>query len=153
MLFQAVQSGSPKEEKKLREKKTHKESELGPLDYREHKSRDPDRESRHKEKTSERDLHPSTEHPRGERDREKHKERRKEVKDREKDRLKERHREQDAEKVHSQGKDREREKDRRARKEELRQTVAYHDLLVREVRGRQMLERVEKKVRAGVSLY
>lgn len=153
MLFQAVQSGSPKEEKKLREKKTHKESELGPLDYREHKSRDPDRESRHKEKTSERDLHPSTEHPRGERDREKHKERRKEVKDREKDRLKERHREQDAEKVHSRGKDREREKDRRARKEELRQTVAYHDLLVREVRGRQMLERMEKKVRAGASLY
>nr|XP_048293747.1 cytoplasmic dynein 2 intermediate chain 1 isoform X1 [Myodes glareolus] len=147
--LKAVQSGSPKEEKKLREKKMHKESELGPLDSREHKSRDPDRESRHKEKTSERDLHPSTEHPRGERDREKHKERRKEVKDREKDRLKERHREQDAEKVHSRGKDREREKDRRARKEELRQTAAYHDLLVREVRGRQMLERVEKKVRAA----
>ncbi|KAM7323755.1 hypothetical protein ACRRTK_017861 [Alexandromys fortis] len=133
----------------LREKKTHKESELGLLDYREHKSRDPDREARHKERTAERDLYPSTEHPRGERDREKHKERRKEVKDREKDRPKERHREQDSERVHSRGKDREREKDRRARKEELRQTAAYHDLLVQEVRGRQMLERVEKKVRAA----
>ncbi|XP_049976822.1 cytoplasmic dynein 2 intermediate chain 1 isoform X1 [Alexandromys fortis] len=147
--LKAVQSGSPKEEKKLREKKTHKESELGLLDYREHKSRDPDREARHKERTAERDLYPSTEHPRGERDREKHKERRKEVKDREKDRPKERHREQDSERVHSRGKDREREKDRRARKEELRQTAAYHDLLVQEVRGRQMLERVEKKVRAA----
>nr|XP_042117220.1 cytoplasmic dynein 2 intermediate chain 1 isoform X3 [Peromyscus maniculatus bairdii] len=144
--LKAVQSGSPKEEKKLREKKLHKESELGLLEYREHKSRDPDREARHKEKLAERDLHTSTEHLRGERDRERHKERRKEAKDREKDKLRERHREQDTEKPHSRGKDREREKDRRARKEELRQTVAYHDLLGREARGRQMLERVEKKV-------
>ncbi|XP_059135099.1 cytoplasmic dynein 2 intermediate chain 1 isoform X2 [Peromyscus eremicus] len=144
--LKAVQSGSPKEEKKLREKKLHKESELGLLEYREHKSRDPDREARYKEKIAERDLHTSTEHLRGERDRERHKERRKEVKDREKDKLRERHREQDTEKPHSRGKDREREKDRRARKEELRQTVAYHDLLGREARGRQMLERVEKKV-------
>lgn len=130
----------------------HKESELGLLEYREHKSRDPDREARHKEKLAERDLHTSTEHLRGERDRERHKERRKEAKDREKDKLRERHREQDTEKPHSRGKDREREKDRRARKEELRQTVAYHDLLGREARGRQMLERVEKKVHTGASL-
>ncbi|KAL1790345.1 WD repeat-containing protein 60 isoform X1 [Sigmodon hispidus] len=147
--IKAVQSGSPKEDKKLREKKTYKDSELGPSEYREHKSKDPDREARHKEKTSERDLHIYTEHPRGERDREKHKERRKEGKDREKEKLRERHREQDAEKAHSRGKDREREKERRARREELKQTVAYHDLLTRESRGRQLLERVEKKVHAA----
>ncbi|GAB1297869.1 Cytoplasmic dynein 2 intermediate chain 1 [Apodemus speciosus] len=141
----AGQSGSPKEEKKLREKKMHKDSELGTPEYREHKSRDPDREARHKEKTSERDLYTSTEHPRGERERERHKERRKDVKDRERDKLKERHRDQEAEKAHSRGKDREREKDRRARKEELRQSMAYHDLLGRDMRGRQMLEKMEKK--------
>ncbi|XP_052040802.1 cytoplasmic dynein 2 intermediate chain 1 isoform X3 [Apodemus sylvaticus] len=143
--LKAGQSGSPKEEKKLREKKMHKDSELGTPEYREHKSRDPDREARHKEKTSERDLYTSTEHPRGERDRERHKERRKDVKDRERDKLRERHRDQEAEKAHSRGKDREREKDRRARKEELRQSMAYHDLLGRDMRGRQMLEKMEKK--------
>uniref|UniRef100_A0A8C6W2T1 Cytoplasmic dynein 2 intermediate chain 1 n=1 Tax=Nannospalax galili TaxID=1026970 RepID=A0A8C6W2T1_NANGA len=146
--LKAVQSGSPKEDKKLREKKLHKESELGPLEYREHKSRDIDREARHRERTAERDLHTSTEHPRGEREWEKHKERKKDAKDREKDKLKERHREQDAEKAQSRGKDKEREKDRRARKEDLRQTIAYYDLLGREVHGRQLLERVEKKVHA-----
>ncbi|XP_051008441.1 cytoplasmic dynein 2 intermediate chain 1 [Acomys russatus] len=147
--LKAVQSGSPKEDKKVREKKVHKESEVCcSLEHREHKSRDPDREARHKEKAAERGLYTSTERLRVERDREKHKERRKDVKDREKDKLKERHREQDAEKPHSRGKDREREKDRKARKEELRQTVAYYDLLGRETRGRQMLERVEKKAHA-----
>lgn len=130
----------------------HKDSELGTPEYREHKSRDPDREARHKEKTSERDLYTSTEHPRGERDRERHKERRKDVKDRERDKQKERHRDQEAEKAHSRGKDREREKDRRARKEELRQSMAYHDLLGRDMRGRQMLEKMEKKGHTGVSL-
>ncbi|XP_021091206.1 cytoplasmic dynein 2 intermediate chain 1 isoform X4 [Mesocricetus auratus] len=147
--LKAVQSGSPKEDKKLREKKAHKESELGLLEHREHKSRDPDREARHKEKAAERDLHAFTEHARGERDRERHKERRKEAKDRERDKLKERHREQEAEKAPSRGKDRERDRDRRARKEELRQTIAYHDLLAREARGRQVLERVDKKAHAG----
>ncbi|XP_076777060.1 cytoplasmic dynein 2 intermediate chain 1 isoform X6 [Arvicanthis niloticus] len=124
----------------------HKDSELGTPEYREHKSRDPDREARHKEKAAERDLYTSTEHLRGERDRERHKERRKEGKDREKDKVKERHRDQEAEKAHGRGKDREREKDRRARKEEIRQSMAYHDLLGRDARGRQMLEKVEKKV-------
>ncbi|XP_051033791.1 cytoplasmic dynein 2 intermediate chain 1 [Phodopus roborovskii] len=147
--LKAVQSGSPKEDKKLREKKAHKESELGLLEHREHKSRDPDREARHKERAAERDLQAFAEHPRGDRDRERLKERRKEAKDREKDKLKERHREQDAEKAHGRGKDRDREKERRARKEELRQTIAYHDLLGREARGRQTLDRVEKKVHAA----
>ncbi|XP_028629030.1 WD repeat-containing protein 60 isoform X3 [Grammomys surdaster] len=124
----------------------HKDSELGSSEYREHKSRDPDREARHKEKAAERDLYTSTEHLRGERDRERHKERRKEVKDREKDKLKDRHRDQEAEKSHSRGKDREREKERRVRKEEIRQSMAYHDLLGRDMRGRQMLEKAEKKV-------
>lgn len=139
--LKAVRSGSPKEDRKVREKKMHKEAELGTLEYREHKSRDPEREARHKEKTADRDLYASLEHLRGERDREKHKERRKDMKDREKDKLKDRHRDQDAEKAYSRGKDREREKERRARKEELRQTMTYHDLLGREMRGRQMVER------------
>nr|XP_045016702.1 cytoplasmic dynein 2 intermediate chain 1 isoform X1 [Jaculus jaculus] len=147
----AVQSGHPREDKKLREKKLHKESEVASLEYREHRSKDPDRDVRRRERVAERDPQTSMENPHGERDHEKHRERRKDVKYREKDKLKERHREQDPEKSHSRGKDKEKEKekDRKVRKEELKQTTAYHNLLVREGRGRQLLERAEKKVRAA----
>ncbi|XP_073915893.1 cytoplasmic dynein 2 intermediate chain 1 isoform X3 [Castor canadensis] len=141
----AVQSGSPKEEKKHREKKLHKESDVDLIECKEHKYRDPDRDVRHRERMGERDPHTSKENPRGERDRDKHRERRKDTKDREKEKLKEKYREQDAEKSYSRGKDREKEKDRRARKEELRQTTTYHNLLGREACDRQLPDRVEKK--------
>ncbi|XP_069853311.1 cytoplasmic dynein 2 intermediate chain 1 isoform X1 [Dipodomys merriami] len=139
----AVQSGSPKEDKKHRDKKLHKDSELDLLEYKEHKYRDPDRDARH------RDLYTSKENPYGERDREKHREKRKDTKDREKEKLKERHREQDAERLHGRGKDREKERDRRPRKEEIKQTAAYHNILVREARDRQLLDRADKKTRSG----
>ncbi|XP_048196507.1 cytoplasmic dynein 2 intermediate chain 1 isoform X2 [Perognathus longimembris pacificus] len=145
----AVQSGSPKEDKKHREKKLHKDPEMDFLEYKEHKYRDPDRDARHRERAGERDLYPSKENPYGERDREKHREKRKDTKDREKEKLKEKHREQDAEKSHSRGKDREKEKDRRPRKEEMRQTAAYHNILIREARDRQLLDRADKKIRSG----
>ncbi|KAM4874644.1 cytoplasmic dynein 2 intermediate chain 1 isoform 1-T1 [Thomomys bottae] len=141
----AVQSGSPKEDKKHREKKLHKDSEMDFLEYKEHKYRDPDREARHRERTVERDLYISRENPYAE----KYREKRKDTKDREKEKLKEKHREQDAEKSYSRGKDREKEKERRPRKEEVRQTTAYHNILIREVRDRQILDRAEKKIRSG----
>uniref|UniRef100_A0A8C6AEJ6 Cytoplasmic dynein 2 intermediate chain 1 n=1 Tax=Marmota marmota marmota TaxID=9994 RepID=A0A8C6AEJ6_MARMA len=141
--LRAARSGSPKEEKKHRERKLHKESEVELSEHREHKYRDPDSDPRHRGRTTGGDPHPSKESPRGERDREKLRERRRDTKDREKEKSKEKCREQDTEKPHGRGKDREKERDRRARKEELRPTAAHHNLLGREARDRP-LEKVER---------
>ncbi|KAM5188320.1 cytoplasmic dynein 2 intermediate chain 1 isoform 4-T5 [Callospermophilus lateralis] len=143
----AARSGSPKEEKKHRERKLHKESEVELSEHREHKYRDPDSDPRHRGRTTWGDPHPSKESPRGERDREKLRERRRDTKDREKEKSKEKCREQDTEKPHGRGKDREKERDRRARKEELRLTAAHQNLLGREARDRP-LEKVERKTRS-----
>ncbi|XP_037691636.1 cytoplasmic dynein 2 intermediate chain 1 isoform X2 [Choloepus didactylus] len=143
-----AQSDGPKEDKKHREKKLHKESEIDLLEYREHKYKYQERDTKYKERTDERDIHISKESLRGEKDREKQRERKKETKDREREKFKEKYREHDTEKSHSRGKDREKEKERKARKEELRQTTAYHNLLGREVREKQLLERVERKIRS-----
>uniref|UniRef100_A0A8D2HI73 Cytoplasmic dynein 2 intermediate chain 1 n=1 Tax=Urocitellus parryii TaxID=9999 RepID=A0A8D2HI73_UROPR len=143
----AARSGSPKEEKKHRERKLHKESEVELSEHREHKYRDPDSDPRHRGRTTGGDPHPSKESPRGERDREKLRERRRDTKDREKEKSKEKCREQDTEKPHGRGKDREKERDRRARKEELRPTAAHHNLLGREARDRP-LEKAERKMRS-----
>ncbi|XP_048641429.1 cytoplasmic dynein 2 intermediate chain 1 isoform X3 [Marmota marmota marmota] len=145
--LRAARSGSPKEEKKHRERKLHKESEVELSEHREHKYRDPDSDPRHRGRTTGGDPHPSKESPRGERDREKLRERRRDTKDREKEKSKEKCREQDTEKPHGRGKDREKERDRRARKEELRPTAAHHNLLGREARDRP-LEKVERKTRS-----
>ncbi|XP_008572194.1 PREDICTED: WD repeat-containing protein 60 [Galeopterus variegatus] len=144
----AVQSGSPKEEKKHREKKLHKESAVDVLEYEEHKYRDPERDTKYRERMAQRETHAARENPRGDRDREKQRERRKDARDQEKEKLKEKYRRQDAEKSHGKGKDREKEKDRRARKEELRQTAACHSLPGREPRDQRRPERVEGKVRS-----
>ncbi|XP_077007770.1 cytoplasmic dynein 2 intermediate chain 1 isoform X3 [Tamandua tetradactyla] len=144
----AAQSDSPKEDKKYKEKKLHKESEINLLEHREHKYKDQDRDTKYKERTNERDVHMSKESLRGEKDREKQRERKKDTKDREREKFKEKYREQDTEKSHSRGKDREKEKDRKARREELRQTTAYHNLLGHEVRDKQLLERAERKIRS-----
>ncbi|XP_049737638.1 cytoplasmic dynein 2 intermediate chain 1 isoform X1 [Elephas maximus indicus] len=143
-----AQADSPKDEKKHREKKLHKESESDLLEYRERKYKNQDPDTKHKERANERDAHVSKETLRGERDREKQRERKKDTKDREREKYKEKHREQDTEKSHSRGKDREKEKERKARKEELRQTTAYHNLLGREACDKQLLEKVEKKIRS-----
>uniref|UniRef100_A0A8C4KTU3 Uncharacterized protein n=5 Tax=Equus asinus TaxID=9793 RepID=A0A8C4KTU3_EQUAS len=141
-------SGSPKEDKKHREKLPPKESEMDVPEYKEHRHREPDGDTKYRERTAERDGHPSREPARGERDREKPRERRKDARDQDRGKLKEKHREQDAEKAHRRGKDREKDQDRRARREELRQAAAYHNLLGRDVRGWQVLERAERKVPA-----
>ncbi|XP_070122228.1 cytoplasmic dynein 2 intermediate chain 1 isoform X2 [Equus caballus] len=141
-------SGSPKEDKKHREKLPPKESEMDVPEYKEHRHREPDGDTKYRERMAERDGHPSREPARGERDREKPRERRKDARDQDRGKLKEKHREQDAEKAHRRGKDREKDQDRRARREELRQAAAYHNLLGRDVRGWQVLERAERKVPA-----
>ncbi|XP_053409594.1 cytoplasmic dynein 2 intermediate chain 1 isoform X3 [Nycticebus coucang] len=142
----AAQSGSLKEDKKRREKKLYQEAEVDLLEYKDPRSRAPDRETKHRERTA--DVHTAKDSPLREREREKQRERKKDAKDRERDKLKEKHREQDAEKSHSKGKDREKERERKARREELWQTPAHHNLLGREVRGRQLLERAEQRIRS-----
>ncbi|XP_011927689.1 PREDICTED: WD repeat-containing protein 60 isoform X4 [Cercocebus atys] len=140
----AIQSGGSKEEKKHREKKLRKGSEMDLPEHKEPRYRDPDQDARSRDRAAE--VHTAKESPRGERDRDRHRERRRDAKDREKEKLKEKHRE--AEKSHSRGKDREKEKDRRAQKEEPRQTVARHNLLGQETHDRQLLERAERKGRS-----
>ncbi|XP_072865674.1 cytoplasmic dynein 2 intermediate chain 1 isoform X5 [Chlorocebus sabaeus] len=140
----AIQSGGSKEEKKHREKKLRKESEMDLPEHKEPRWRDPDQDARSRDRAAE--VHTAKESPRGERDRDRQRERRRDAKDREKEKLKEKHRE--AEKSHSRGKDREKEKDRRAQKEEPRQTVARHNLLGQETHDRQLLERAERKGRS-----
>uniref|UniRef100_G3TF59 Cytoplasmic dynein 2 intermediate chain 1 n=1 Tax=Loxodonta africana TaxID=9785 RepID=G3TF59_LOXAF len=95
-----AQADSPKDEKKHREKKLHKESESDLLEYRERKYKNQDPDTKHKERANERDAHVSKE-------------------------------------------------TLRARKEELRQTTAYHNLLGREACDKQLLEKVEKKIRSA----
>uniref|UniRef100_A0A2K5DWW9 Dynein 2 intermediate chain 1 n=1 Tax=Aotus nancymaae TaxID=37293 RepID=A0A2K5DWW9_AOTNA len=143
----AIQSGGPKEEKKHREKKLRKESEMGLPEHKEPRCRDPDRDARSRDRVAE--VQTAKESSRGERDRDRQGERdrdRQDAKDQEKEKLKEKYRE--AEKSHSRRKDREKEKDRRARKEELRQTTAHHTVLGQEARDQQLLERAERKGRS-----
>ncbi|XP_044102876.1 cytoplasmic dynein 2 intermediate chain 1 isoform X4 [Neovison vison] len=140
----AAQSGIPKEDKKHREKKLHKESEMDLPENKEPKHRDPDRDTKYRERPGERDSHPSRDNPHGDRDREKQRERKKDSRDRDKERHKEKSREQDTEKSHSKGKDRgDKDRDRRARREEPRQMAAHHNLL-----GRQPPDRAERRMGA-----
>ncbi|XP_022369625.1 WD repeat-containing protein 60 isoform X1 [Enhydra lutris kenyoni] len=111
---------------------------------KEPKPRDPDRDTKYRERPGERDGHPARDNPHGDRDREKQRERKKDARDRDKERHKEKSREQDTEKSHSKGKDRgDKDRDRRARREEPRQTAAHHNLL-----GRQPLDRAECRMGA-----
>ncbi|XP_032160431.1 WD repeat-containing protein 60 isoform X6 [Mustela erminea] len=111
---------------------------------KEPKHRDPDRDTKYRERPGERDGHPSRDNPHGDRDREKQRERKKDSRDRDKERHKEKSRERDTEKSHSKGRDRgDKDRDRRARREEPRQTAALHNLL-----GRQPLDRAEHRVGA-----
>ncbi|XP_019514655.1 PREDICTED: WD repeat-containing protein 60 isoform X1 [Hipposideros armiger] len=124
----AAQSGSPKEEKKPRGKKLHKEPEMVLPEPPAQKHRDPDLDPKCRERVAERDGHPSRESARGERDREKLRERRRDARDRDRERLRDKSREQDADKLHIRGKDREKDGDRRACKEQPR-AGAHRDLL------------------------
>ncbi|XP_058390293.1 cytoplasmic dynein 2 intermediate chain 1 isoform X3 [Diceros bicornis minor] len=144
----AAQSASPKEDKKHSEKLPPRESEMDVLEYKEHKHREPDGDTRRRERMAERDGHASREKAPGERDREKPRERKKDAKDRDRGKLKEKYQEQDAEKSHRRGKDKEKDQDRRARREELTQAAAYHNLLGRDMQGRQPLQRAEHKMPA-----
>nr|XP_025714904.1 WD repeat-containing protein 60 isoform X3 [Callorhinus ursinus] len=139
----AAQSGSPKEDKKHREKKLHKESEMDLPEYREPKHGGPDRDSKYRERPGERDGPVSRENPHGDREREKQRERKKDSRDRDRERHKEKHREQDTEKSHGKGKDRDKARDRGAKREERGRTAACHDPL-----GWLLLGRAERETRA-----
>lgn len=126
--MQAAQSGSPKEEKKPRGKKLHKEPETVLPEPPVQKHRDPDLDPKCRERVAERDGHPSRESARGERDREKPRERRRDARDWDREKLRDKSREQAADKLQIRGKDMEKDGDRRACKEQPR-AGAHRDLL------------------------
>ncbi|CAK7294749.1 Cytoplasmic dynein 2 intermediate chain 1 [Vulpes lagopus] len=120
----AVPSGSPKDDRKHREKRLHKEADLDVPEYKDQKH------SKAWDRPGDR------ENALGERDPEKLRDRKKDSRDRDRERHKDRHWEPDADKSHGRGRDREKDRDRRARKEELRQTAVRQSLL-----GRPLLDR------------
>ncbi|XP_036755484.2 cytoplasmic dynein 2 intermediate chain 1 isoform X1 [Manis pentadactyla] len=126
-------SGGPTEEKH-REWKLSKESGADSPECSEHKPQ---------ERTAGQEGHGAREQARGERHRDKQRERRKDTCEWGREKLREKSREQDAEKPRSRGKDRDRGKEPRAQRAELRQTAAPHSL-----RGPQLLERAEHRVRS-----
>ncbi|XP_036905420.1 cytoplasmic dynein 2 intermediate chain 1 [Sturnira hondurensis] len=133
--LRAAQSGTPREEKKHKEKKSHKDLDTDVQEVKEQKPRDPDRETKRREKVVDRDGHSSREHPHGHRDREKLRERRRDAQDWDRERLRDKTREQDEEKHQHRGKDRERDREREpdrelhARWEEPRLATTHHNLL------------------------
>lgn len=112
-------SGSPKDDRKHREKRLHKEADLDVPEYKDQKH------SKAWDRPGDR------ENALGERDPEKLRDRKKDSRDRDRERHKDRHWEPDADKSHGRGRDREKDGDRRARKEELRQTAVRQSLLDR----------------------
>uniref|UniRef100_A0A667HQM0 Cytoplasmic dynein 2 intermediate chain 1 n=1 Tax=Lynx canadensis TaxID=61383 RepID=A0A667HQM0_LYNCA len=135
-------SGNPKGDKKHREKKLRKESEVDFPEDKEQKHRDPDRDTKHRERPAERDGHASRENPRGDRDRESQG-KGKRTPETGTDKGTKRIPRAGREKSHSRGKDRDKDRERRARREEPRQT-AQHNLL-----GWQLPEPAERRARAG----
>ncbi|KAI5947128.1 Cytoplasmic dynein 2 intermediate chain 1 [Manis javanica] len=131
---QNTPSGGPTEEKH-REWKLSKESGADSPGCREHKPQ---------ERMAGQEGHGAREQARGERHRDKQRERRKDTCEWSREKLGEKSREQDAEKPQSRGKDRDRGKEPRAQRAELRQMASPHSL-----RGPQLLERVEHRVRSG----
>ncbi|KAG8506105.1 WD repeat-containing protein 60 [Galemys pyrenaicus] len=125
--LQGAPAGGAKDEKKHREKKPHREAEADLPDGRERRARDPSRDAAHRDRTAEREGHPSREHLRGDRDRDRPKERRKDGRERDRERPKDKFHEAEADKAQSRGKERE----RRARKEEPRPGAALHSALGR----------------------
>ncbi|KAK1335312.1 hypothetical protein QTO34_004897 [Cnephaeus nilssonii] len=102
-------SALPREDKKHKEKKLHKDLETDAPESKEQKPRDPDRDAKRRERVADRDRHGSREHPRGDRDKEKPRERRRDARDLDREKLRDKAREHDTtEKHQSRGKDRER---------------------------------------------
>uniref|UniRef100_A0A667GYY7 Cytoplasmic dynein 2 intermediate chain 1 n=1 Tax=Lynx canadensis TaxID=61383 RepID=A0A667GYY7_LYNCA len=128
--------------RKHREKKLRKESEVDFPEDKEQKHRDPDRDTKHRERPAERDGHASRENPRGDRDRESQG-KGKRTPETGTDKGTKRIPRAGREKSHSRGKDRDKDRERRARREEPRQT-AQHNLL-----GWQLPEPAERRARAG----
>uniref|UniRef100_A0A4X2KKL5 Dynein 2 intermediate chain 1 n=1 Tax=Vombatus ursinus TaxID=29139 RepID=A0A4X2KKL5_VOMUR len=148
-----------KEERKHREKKLHKDSEMNDLfEYEEYKHKDQEREiMKSKERTGERDSHITKDTGKsyyGDRDRDKQKEKRKETKEREREKNKEKHREQDAEKEkYHRRKDKDKDKERKFKKDDFKQTfISHHNLKGFEMQDKD-LEKLEKKIFSGRLTY
>ncbi|XP_005861255.2 PREDICTED: WD repeat-containing protein 60, partial [Myotis brandtii] len=120
----------PREDKKHKEKKLHKDLETDAPESKEQKPRDPDRDAKHRERVADRDRHGSREYPRGDRDKEKPRERRRDARDLDREKLRDKAREHDTEKHQSRGKDRERDRERegehRVRREEPKPVARHH---------------------------
>ncbi|EPQ04584.1 WD repeat-containing protein 60 [Myotis brandtii] len=129
-LALAAQSTLPREDKKHKEKKLHKDLETDAPESKEQKPRDPDRDAKHRERVADRDRHGSREYPRGDRDKEKPRERRRDARDLDREKLRDKAREHDTEKHQSRGKDRERDRERegehRVRREEPKPVARHH---------------------------
>ncbi|XP_054582130.1 cytoplasmic dynein 2 intermediate chain 1 isoform X2 [Eptesicus fuscus] len=125
-------SALPREDKKHKEKKLHKDLETDTPESKEQKPRDPDRDAKRRERVADRDRHGSREHPRGDRDKEKPRERRRDARDLDREKLRDKAREHDTtEKHQSRGKDRERDRERegehRVRREEPKPAARHHN--------------------------
>ncbi|XP_007666040.1 cytoplasmic dynein 2 intermediate chain 1 isoform X1 [Ornithorhynchus anatinus] len=136
------QSDGQKEEKKHRDKKLQRDLEANDIvEYKDYKYLERDRTIvKNKERTREGDSH------RTEREKQRERERKKDP--RESEKYKERHREQDVEREKhlSRGKDKDRAREKeRYLKKEHKQLVGHHNLKASEGRGKEHLERLEKK--------
>ncbi|XP_036284770.1 cytoplasmic dynein 2 intermediate chain 1 isoform X1 [Pipistrellus kuhlii] len=120
-------SALPREDKKHKEKKLHKDLETDAPESKEQKPRDPDRDAKRRERVADRDRHGSREHPRGDRDKEKPREKRKDARDLDREKLRDKAREHDTEKHQSRGKEREREGEHRVRREEPKSAARLHN--------------------------
>ncbi|XP_068942170.1 cytoplasmic dynein 2 intermediate chain 1 [Petaurus breviceps papuanus] len=150
----ASQSDTQREEKKHREKKLHRDSEMNDLfEYKEYKHKDQEREIlKSKERAGERDSHITKDTGKGyygDRERDKQREKRKETKEREREKNKEKHREQDAEKEkYHRGKDKD--KERKLKKEDFKQAlISHHNVKGFEMRYKDV-EKLERKVFSGI---
>ncbi|XP_016052419.1 PREDICTED: WD repeat-containing protein 60 [Miniopterus natalensis] len=147
----AAQSGTPREDKKQKEKKLHKDSETDIPESKEQKPRGPDRDTKRRERVVDRDGHSSRDHPHGDRDKEKPRERRRDSRDPDREKLRNKAREHDSEKHQSRGKDRERDREHdrehHVRREEPKPAAPHHALPERRMRSVSKVRTDEKERR------
>lgn len=124
VLALAAQSTLPREEKKHKEKKLHKDLETDAPESKEQRPRDPDRDAMRRERVADRARH-------GSRDKERPRERRRDARDLDREKPRDKAPEHDPEKHPSRGKDRDRDRERegehRVRREEPRPAARHHN--------------------------
>ncbi|XP_036103429.1 WD repeat-containing protein 60 isoform X2 [Molossus molossus] len=144
----AAHLGTPREDKKHKEKKLHKDLETDLPESKERKPRDPDRDTKHRERVVDRDDHSSRERPREDRDKERPRERRRDARDPDGEKLRDKARERDTEKHQSRVKDPERDcREHRVRREEPKPAAAHHNLPEHRARSVSKVRTEEKERR------